>query len=88
MIIFAVVSRILENKKVVASSVATKNSAETVATEQKSRMYVMKCRSDVSSDLRNGAFVAVKESLLQHRQQRNFSRQLVLTDLDNLSQQI
>ena len=61
----------MENRKLVVSSVGTKNVVETVAIEQKSGMCVTKCRSGTSSNLGNGASVAMKGKLAAIRQQQN-----------------
>ena len=62
-VISSIVSPVLKNRKLVASSVTIENSVENITTEQKSRMCAMKCRSSASSNLGNGASVATKGKL-------------------------
>ena len=63
MISSVVFSHILENRKLVTSSVAIENSAEIVVIEQKSGMCVMKCKSGARSNMGNRVYVATKGKL-------------------------
>ena len=63
MISSAVVSPVLENKKLATSSIAKENFARSIATEQKSGMSLVNCRAGASSSQGNGVSVATKGKL-------------------------
>ena len=84
MISSAVVSPVLENKKLATSSIANENFARSIVTEQKSGMSLVNYRSGASSGQGNGVSVATKGKLATTQT----TIKSVLTDSGNLSQQI